>query len=504
MGRFRSLRWRLTLFYLGLLSVLLVLFGVAQYFGAREVLVRSNADVLINDYKAVVTTFVRAQGPRFLLSDGFGKALASRRISAAIFNTNGGLVAPPAPADLDGQVPFLRTDQYLEALRRRPQAYYVVAAGQPPANQLAVLIPIQTPGSRARPIGLAQLSIPTDDIDRTLRLDRLLILGGSFVVLLLAFLLSPVIIGSALKPLEQMAGTAGALASGDYKQRVKLPQSKDEIGKLALSFNEMAAGIEQAFEVRRQSEERIRQFVADASHELRTPLTAIAGYIDVLGRRGYVDPETLQSSLAAMQRESARMTRLVNDLLTLTRFDSARAPSRRPVTLDRWLGETLDDLHLREQGVAESRAFQQGIVVQADPDALKQVVSNLAQNAVKYAPGAEQRWSCFQENGRAAIRIADTGPGIAPQDLPHIFERFYRGEKARDRTTGGSGLGLAIAKSIVEAHGGAIEAESRAGTGATFTAWLPLEQATRPLEVRPKSHRRLPEVSGRTSSSSGE
>ncbi len=478
MSRFRSLRWRLTLFYLGLLSVLLVLFGVAQYFGAREVLFRSNADVLVNDYRAVRTTFP----PSRLLTPAFAQALASRRISAAIFDPSGGSVgSQPAepPSGQPGVVPILPADQYREALRHRPNSYYVAAAGQPPANQLAVLVPIVQPGPRGRPIGLAQLSIPTDDIDRTLRLDRLLILGGSFVVLLLAFLLSPVIIGSALKPLDQMAETAGALASGDYKQRVKLPQSKDEISKLALAFNEMAAGIEQAFEVRRQSEERIRQFVADASHELRTPLTAIAGYIDVLGRRGYVDPETLQSSLAAMQRESARMNRLVNDLLTLTRFESARAPSRRPVTLDHWLNETLDELHLREQGVAESRAFQPGIVLQADPDALKQVVSNLAQNAVKYAPRAEQRWSCFQENGRAAIRIIDTGPGIAPQDLPHIFERFYRGEKARDRATGGSGLGLAITKSIVEAHGGAIEAESRPGAGATFTAWLPLEPVTR-------------------------
>jgi two-component system sensor histidine kinase BaeS len=113
-------------------------------------------------------------------------------------------------------------------------------------------------------------------------------------------------------------------------------------------------------------------------------------------------------------------------------------------------------------------------VVDADPDGLKQVVTNLAQNALKYAPGAEQRWSLFKANGRAAIRLEDTGPGIARRDLPHIFERFYRGEQTRDRSTGGSGLGLAIAKSIVEAHQGTIEAQSEPGKGATFTAWLPL------------------------------
>jgi two-component system OmpR family sensor kinase len=292
-------------------------------------------------------------------------------------------------------------------------------------------------------------------------------------VLLLALLLTPLIVARALRPLNQVARTAGALAAGDYKQRVPGTHGDDEIGKVAQAFNEMAGGIEQAFEVRRQSEERMRQFVADASHELRTPLTALAGYIDVLGRRNSVDPEILQSSLAAMQRESGRMTRLVTDLLTLTRIESGRGPTLRPLALDAWLAGALDELGLKDLGVPEARQFEAGLVVNIDPDALKQVVNNLAQNAMKYAPGAEQHWSCFGHGPRAAFRVEDTGPGISAQDLPHIFERFYRGEKARDRAAGGSGLGLAIAKSIVEAHGGTIEATSPPGAGATFTVWLP-------------------------------
>jgi two-component system OmpR family sensor kinase len=236
----------------------------------------------------------------------------------------------------------------------------------------------------------------------------------------------------------------------------------------------MAAGIDQAFEVRRQSEEQMRHFVADASHELRTPLTSIAGYIDVLSRREVVDPATLQASLATMQQESTRMTRLVNDLLMLTRFESGKTPRRQPVLLDQFVGQALDELSLREKGAVESRNLQPGVTVNADPEALKQVVDNFAHNALKYAPGAEQHWSVFRADGRAAIRLADTGPGISRQDLPHIFDRFYRGEKARDRSAGGSGLGLAIARSIVEAHQGTIEATSEPGQGATFTAWLPL------------------------------
>ena len=168
------------------------------------------------------------------------------------------------------------------------------------------------------------------------------------------------------------------------------------------------------------------------------------------------------------------MTRLVNDLLTLTRFESGTTPQRQRLQLDTFLNQALDELSLRARGVTEFREIQSGITVDADPEALRRVVNNLAQNALKYAAGAEQRWSVFSVNGRAAIRLEDTGPGISRQDLPHVFERFYRGDTARDRSAGGSGLGLAIAKSIVEAHNGSIEAQSEPGKGATITAWLPL------------------------------
>ena len=478
MSRFRSLRWRLTFLYLGLLAVLLLVGGVAQYFAAREVLFRTNADVLTSEYTAVLTAFRKQNVGRpasavraLLLSRQFSLELASRHTSAAIFDLNGGRVAAAGAAlSSDQEVPTLTVQDYLDAVRTKPKPYYLATAGDG-STHLVVLDVIR---NGTKPVGIAQLSIPTDEIGQTLRADRQLAVAGSLIVLVVALLLSPLIVGRALRPLDQMAGTAGALAAGDYKQRVAVPNTGDEIGKLAVAFNKMAAGIDQAFEVRRQSEEEMRHFVADASHELRTPLTSIAGYIDVLGRREVVDPVTLQTSLAAMQQESTRMTRLVNDLLTLTRFESGKAPNRQPLLLDRFVNQALDELSLPEKGAAESRDLQPGVTVRADPEALKQVVTNLAQNALKYAPGAEQHWSVFQADGRAAIRLQDTGPGISRQDLPHIFERFYRGEKARDRSTGGSGLGLAIAKSIVEAHQGTMEAASEPGKGATFTAWLPL------------------------------
>jgi two-component system OmpR family sensor kinase len=483
-SRFHSLRWRLTGLYILLLFLLLLLLGLAQYFAAREVLFRSNADVLTSEYTAVGLAFRRQAASRpagtvaplrgLLLSQQFAAELRSRRTSAAIFDLNGGLVAA-ASASLtpDTVPPTLRTQDYLDAIRRKPQPYYVTPASAGSSPYLVVLNPIK---NGTRTIGVAQLAIPTDDIDTTLRLDREVAIVGSLTVLLLAVLLSPLIVGRALVPLHQMARSAAALAKGDYKQRVPVPESNDEIGGLAVAFNRMAAGIDQAFEIRRQSEDRMRQFVADASHELRTPLTSIAGYIDVLGRRQSVDAEVLQTSLRAMQQESSRMTRLVNDLLTLARFESGSGSPRQRIALDRWLNETLDEINLKERGVAESRGFEPGLLIEADPDALKQVIINLAQNALKYAPGATQRWSAAGSEGSVVIRLEDEGPGIPREDLPHIFERFYRGAQARERSAGGSGLGLAIARSIVESHGGRIEAGSAPGGGAVFTIRLPRPQ----------------------------
>src|SRR3989454_9974189 len=282
-------------------------------------------------------------------------------------NLKGGwMKSSPATLFATQDPPSLTTQEYRNAILHSPKAYYVATA----TDGSSYLVVLNVIRNGTRPIGLAQLAIPTSEIDQTLRLDRQVAIVGSLLVLLLALLLSPLIVGRALRPLQQMSTTAGALAAGDYKQRVSVPKTRDEIGTLAVAFNQMAAGIDQAFEVRRQSEEQMRHFVADASHELRTPLTSIAGHLDWLGRRDVVDAETLQASLAAMQQESARMTRLVNDLLTLTRFESGKVPSRQPLQLDKFVNQALDELSLPDRGAVESRDLQPGVTVRADPEAL--------------------------------------------------------------------------------------------------------------------------------------
>lgn len=518
LGGFASLRWRLTFLYVALLAGLLALLGTVQFLALRQSLIQADVELLHQDFATAYDPVVRQTRPTptptptprptvtprpsgvgasgspspsatpkppapppgaalraALLSQAFATELASKRISILLLNADGGF---RAKAPEDREIPTLPVGEYLRAVAGRAQPHYLVASESRPGHTyLVVLERLPRPRQLGLTgvVGLAQLSIPTDETELVLAHDRFLYLLGSVGVLLLALVLSPLVTARALRPLENMGQTAAALAGGDYKQRVNLPSRSDEVGKLARAFDDMADRIDKAFEVRRQSEERMRQFVADASHELRTPLTAISGYLDVLRRRADVDADTLQSSLGAMQRESARMTRLVNDLLQLTRLEGGGKLRHEPIALDALVNQTLDEMALA--GPVERRL--EPVHVLGDADALKRVVVNLAQNAVKYAPG-RQEWTCSSANGTVTLRLRDHGPGIAPSDLPRVFERFYRGEKMRGRDQGGSGLGLAIVKSIVEAHGGEVEAQSVVGDGATFTVTLPAPEKNEP------------------------
>src|SRR6202165_1558469 len=223
MSRFRSLRWRLTFLYLGLLAVLLLAAGVAQYFAAREVLFRTNADVLVSQYNPVFNAFRNQNASRpatalraLILSQAFSLELSSRRTAATIIDVNGGWVtSSPATLFARQDPPSLTTQQYRTAARTAPKPYYVATA----ADGSTYLVVLNVIRNGSKPIGLAQLAIPTRASDETLRLDREVAVVGSLLVLLLALVLSPLIVGRALRPLQQMSNTAGALAAGGYKTR---------------------------------------------------------------------------------------------------------------------------------------------------------------------------------------------------------------------------------------------------------------------------------------------
>jgi len=220
-----------------------------------------------------------------------------------------------------------------------------------------------------------------------------------------------------------------------------------------------------------------QRFITDISHELRTPLAAIRGNLEVLQRGAQADPALLQESLQDIEREVARLSRMVADLLALARADAGVHLERRPVELGPLLLEVYREARHLARGAEVRLGGEDEVQVEGDPDRLKQLLLNLVDNALKYTPpGGTVTLSLYREGSWVCLCVADTGPGIAAGDLPHLFERFYRGKGAGRRS--GMGLGLSIARWIAQEHGGQITVESREGQGSTFTLWLPLSGPT--------------------------
>jgi signal transduction histidine kinase len=309
-----------------------------------------------------------------------------------------------------------------------------------------------------------------DETQQTVDTVTEIMLGGALVVIALPTVLSLLLVGRALRPLTTITRGAERLAQGDFNHRLALSADADEVGRLAAAFDRMAAAIASSFATQ-------RRFVADASHELRTPLTALRTYADVLLLEGQEVGGTVERAARAMQDLLGRMSRLVDDLLTLARLDTGVALRLEPVVLADLLTVAT------QEGQALARAGQEvvvdatpeGMMAWGDRDRLRQVLSNLIGNACAYSPeGSTIRLRATPEAFWAVIAVQDSGPGVAPADLARLGERFYRGDAARSRRTGGTGLGLAIARAIVEAHGGRLTIESVLGQGTTVTLRLPL------------------------------
>lgn len=332
--------------------------------------------------------------------------------------------------------------------------------------------------------GYVVLATSLADVQATVdRLKLLQLIVGAIVVVVAASV-GYVIVRRSLKPLSDMSDVAHEIAAGDLSLRVPETATSTEVDQLAGSFNVMVTRIEESFEAQRESErqareseERMRRFVADASHELRTPLTTIRGFAE-LAEEGATEPST---ALARIESESRRMGVLVNDLLLLARLDQQRPIESSPVN-------ALDVVAAAVAGVrvmAPERRFEvivdgggQAPMVLGDEQQIRQVLDNLLVNAVRHTPATAEvsiTVGVSRRDGRDLVRIdvTDTGPGMPPDVAERAFDRFYQSDPARTRSTGNSGLGLSIAQAIVEAHGGELVLDTAIGGGTTFTVLLP-------------------------------
>lgn len=460
MGLLRSLRFRLTLWYVFLLAIILAGFSAGVYLTLRHYLSQNLNDTLESRGEELLGA-VRFQGSRPTLAgslpdqnpnadDQFVRVFD--RTAATTFDTSERSAVPVAPAALKAALAG-------ETVTHR-------ARGANGAFRLRT-IPIRRQGEV---VGALEVACSEEDLAATLR-ALLVILGVAYpVTLILASLGGVFLAGRALAPIDAITRLAQRISAHDLRQRLDLALPDDELGRLARTLNDMIARLEAAFQ-------RQRQFTADASHELRTPLTAIKGQIEVARARPRA-PAAYQEVLARVNEEVDRLVRLVGSLFTLARADAGEIPiAAEPVAIEEIARAAVEQVRpaAAARGVTLSLDGARNVTVRGDQDLLLQLLLNLLDNAVKYTATGGHVTAGWDEQDGSVVRlwVRDSGIGIASEHHARVFDRFYRVDAARSRAEGGAGLGLSICRWIAEAHGGSITLESALGRGATFTVRLP-------------------------------
>jgi len=309
------------------------------------------------------------------------------------------------------------------------------------------------------------------DFDKTTRqIGIVFLIIGGLVLLFIAFA-SRQVIKLSMKPLEKIEATAEKIAAGDLSARLENFEPDTEVGRLSTSLNQMLSRIEESFAARTESEGKLRRFVADASHELRTPLTSIRGFAE-LHRQGAVpEGEKTKELISRIEKESRRMGSLVEDLLMLARIDQSREIVMADVDLSTLIKEAVTSAQVAGPEHPITSDIAHDVHTQGDSDKIYQVVTNLLANARAHTPaGTAIHVATYSANDGTYVTVADKGPGLTAEDQQHIFERFYRVDTSRQRSSSdGSGLGLSIVDEVMKAHGGSVSVSSEPGNGATFT-----------------------------------
>jgi signal transduction histidine kinase len=465
-----SLRLRLTLWYTGILAATLLVVSIIVYVTLSFTLNQQ------------VSQFLGARAKQYI------SVMAVRGLRGPDANFLRSIVAQSNP---DTYADFVAPDGNVTAYTSNlpptgwPQDPAIVAKALRTRNTQTETLelgdavfrvdnfPVFAPDD-GRPLGVLQLGRDVTQMVSSLRFLREVLILAFFGSLFVAFGAGWFLASRALRPISRVAETAQEIGdSRDFSRRVTYSGPPDEMGKLIGAFNDMLGHIQTAYHQIENALSAQRRFVADASHELRTPLTTIRGNLGLLAGTREVSTQDRQEALEDMASEAERMSRLVSNLLVLARADAGLHVQKGPVRLDDIMEEVYRQARVLNESVTLRLHGPQPAEVEGSADYLKQLLLILVDNALKNTqPGGRVDMADPCDGGWVRLMVSDTGRGIPPEALPHIFERFYQADKSR--SGGGTGLGLAIAKWIAEEHGGRIEATSQPGLGSTFTVWLPL------------------------------
>jgi heavy metal sensor kinase len=462
MNFIHSIKFRFTIWYLLVLAVLLIALSSGVYFSLSRSLYRG-----LDRSLELRSTQLRSI-PEILESIRQGEFEAELGEIVILYFYSGGQLVEVSPRGISISVP----DECISQAIGGKSSFATITESEGERMRLLAVpinISILGPPPGIQPAALI-IARSTREIDNALsRLVRTLTIAIP-IALALAAAGGIFLARRALKPVDKIAQTAQEIGESDLSRRISV-NTKDELGRLAGTLNAMIGRLESAFK-------RQKQFTSDASHELRAPLAVIEAESSLALQKERPSSD-YQRSLEIISQESKQMSSLIAQLLTLARADAGKEQwNFTEVDLGKLIRSLNTDIDVlcQEKGLSFQLGELQKSVVKGDEGRLRELFMNLLDNAIRYTPATGTvSVSLRQEGPMAVVDITDTGVGIPAEDIPFIFERFYRVDKSRSRAEGGSGLGLAICKHIAEAHAGRIEVESAVGMGSTFSVWLPLQ-----------------------------
>lgn len=501
--KIKSLKWQLLFRFFIILIILLGAMGIFQYISTKEYLYRSKIQVLQQKFHSLDLKYLSKENIEDITENDSTEVLRKledKNMSIALINKSGESflkvknihITPEDDNDGDDDskeldekkikeiaVPTLSREDYMSIYNENGNLEHTYRIVKDENNNLQLVV-WRKVGDLDSSSGLIQLSTPINDINDILNREVYMHTSLSILILIVGTILGNTIFKRTLKPLYNITNTVEGINVTELDKRLPEESGQLEIDRLAKSFNIMLKRIEASFQKEQYLKEKMRQFVSDASHELRTPLTSIHGFVEVLLRGAAKNEDQLSLALNSILMESERLTKLVNDLLLLTKLEQQPIVEIKRENINHLIEEIYPQLIILCENRALRLELKDNLMVKINGNQIKQVIFNLTQNAVLHtdkkkgiieiATDVEK----LNDENYVVLKICDNGTGISEKHITKIYDRFFRSESHRARENGGYGLGLSIVKSIIDSNNGEIKVESELGVGTTFSVYLKL------------------------------